>query len=79
MRSDKLLKYLLCCLFILLAPALSMAQEVEMANAIRASGKIFVVVDVVLVILIGILIYIFQTDRKLKKLEKELNDLESKK
>ena len=50
-----------------------------MADAMRANGKIYIVIAVVLVILIGILIYIFQTDRKLKQLEKEVDSLENKK
>ncbi|QNL22017.1 CcmD family protein [Hyphobacterium sp. CCMP332] len=74
------LKIFLCCfLSVLLIPISGFAQEVEMADAMRANGKIYVVIAVVLVILIGILIYIFQTDRKLKQLEKEVDSLENKK
>ena len=79
MKFSKLLAFALCCFVILISPFSALAQEVEMADAMRASGKIYVVVSVVLVILVGILIYILQTDRKLKRLEKELDSLEAKK
>ena len=47
-------------------------QQVEMADAFRADGKIYVVVAVVLVILLGLLLYLFLIDRKLTRLENEL-------
>ena len=47
------------------------AQEVEMATGFRAQGKIFVVVAVILIILIGLFVYLFRLEKKLKKLEKE--------
>jgi CcmD family protein len=37
-------------------------------------GKIFVVVAVLAVILIGIFVYLFTIDRKLRKLEKEIQE-----
>ncbi|MDP1621426.1 MAG: CcmD family protein [Bacteroidales bacterium] len=37
-------------------------------------GKIFVVVAVLSVILIGIIVYLFTMDRKLRKLEKEVEE-----
>ena len=37
-------------------------------------GKIFVVVAVLSVILIGIFVYLFVMDRKIGKLEKEIKD-----
>ena len=52
------------------------AQEpnnVEMADTMRANGKIYVVVTVLVVIFIGIIIYLINLDRKISKIEKELN------
>ncbi len=43
----------------------------EMANTFRSSGKIYVVVATVCVIFIGLAIYLFSIDRRLKKIEKE--------
>jgi CcmD family protein len=37
-------------------------------------GKIFVVVAVLAVILVGIFVYMFTIDRKLRKLEKEIEE-----
>lgn len=48
------------------------AQEtIEMADKLRADGKIYVVVAVVSTVLLGILLYIIRLDIKLTKLEKE--------
>ena len=46
-------------------------QSVEMADAMRSSGKIYVVVAVIAIIFIGLAIYLFSIDRRLKKIEKE--------
>jgi CcmD family protein len=37
----------------------------------RSNGKIYVVVAVVLIILIGLLLYLVRLDRKISRLEKE--------
>ncbi len=47
-------------------------QSVEMADAMRANGKIYVVVAVIGVIFAGIVIYTISVDRKVRKLEKEV-------
>jgi len=44
---------------------------VEMATGLRSSGKIYVVVLVLLVIFIGFIIYLFTIDRKISRLEKK--------
>jgi CcmD family protein len=49
-----------------------MALEIEMADQMRADGKIYVVVGVLLIILVGLLLYLVSIDRKLKRLEKEV-------
>jgi CcmD family protein len=51
----------------------SVNQSVEMADRFRADGKIYVVVAVVLVILIGMFVYLVRLDGKISKVEKELN------
>ena len=40
-------------------------------DSFYASGKIYVVVACVMVILLGLLIFLFTVDRRLKKLEKK--------
>jgi len=39
-----------------------------------SNGNIFVVVAVLAIILAGLFVFLFATDRKLKKLEKELEE-----
>jgi CcmD family protein len=48
------------------------SQEVPMADGMRAEGKIYVVVAIVLVILFGIIGYLFFLDKKISKLEKRM-------
>jgi len=47
------------------------SQQVEMADAMRSSGKIYVVIAIVVIIFTGLAIYLFSIDRRLKKIEKE--------
>lgn len=47
-----------------------LGQEVEMSDQFRADGKIYVVVGVILILLIGLFIYLFRIERKVKELEK---------
>jgi CcmD family protein len=44
---------------------------VEMADALRSSGKIYVVVSVISVVFIGLAFYLFSIDSRLKKIEKQ--------
>jgi len=46
------------------------SNGVEMADALRSSGKIYVVVSVISVVFIGLAMYLFSIDRRLKKIEK---------
>jgi CcmD family protein len=50
------------------------AQPVEMADRLRANGKIFVVVAVLVVILLGLILYVVRLDRKISRLEKEMSN-----
>jgi CcmD family protein len=52
-----------------------MAQkaDIEMADQFRADGKIYVVISVVLLILVGLFIYLFNLDKKVTRLEKEVS------
>ena len=64
----------------LLLPALRAAAQTvtaaapEMADALRQSGKIYVVVAVIAIVLAGLLAYLISLDRKLGRLEKEVKD-----
>lgn len=45
--------------------------EVEMATGLRSSGKIWVVVSVLLTLVIGMYIFLFTIDKRVSKLEKK--------
>ena len=47
-------------------------NSVEMADTMRANGKIYVLVGVIVLIFAGITVYLINTDRKISKLEKNL-------
>lgn len=68
-------KFLTLLAFLLISLNLSAQQAVdsgvEMADRFRADGKIYVVVAVVLIVLVGLLVYLISLDRKVSKLEKE--------
>jgi CcmD family protein len=46
-------------------------QPVEMADVMRSSGRIYVVIATITIIFVGLAIYLFSIDRRLKKIEKE--------
>lgn len=46
-------------------------QAADMATAMRSNGKIYVVVAVLVIILLGIFLYLIRLDRKISRLEKE--------
>jgi len=46
-------------------------NDIEMADALRSNGKIYIVVISVVIILVGLLIYLFAIDKRLKMLEKK--------
>ena len=46
-------------------------QQVEMADTMRSSGKIYVVIATIAIIFAGLAVYLFSIDKRLKKIEKE--------
>lgn len=65
------MKKLLTLFSICLTAGISTAQtaEPEMADLMRSEGKIYVVVAIILIILGGLLGYLFALDRKVRRLE----------
>lgn len=62
-------------ILLLLFSATTFAQDVpqvEMADGLFQSGKIYVVVGVLAIIFIGIVVYLLMLDRKISKLENEI-------
>ncbi len=72
MKMNNPVKLLFTLIFILFSSGFAKAQEVEMADAMRANGKIYVVVSIVSLILVGIVVYLFSLERKVSRLEKRL-------
>jgi CcmD family protein len=56
--------------FTLSFAASAQASDIEMADQFRADGKIYVVIAVVSVVLIGLFAYLFRLERKVSELEK---------
>lgn len=50
---------------------LAQNNDIEMADQLRTDGKIYIVVICIVIILVGLLIYLFALDRRLKLLEKK--------
>jgi cytochrome c biogenesis protein CcdA len=69
----KTLKQTLLLILGLLASNIAFGQ-VEMADSFRADGKIYVVVAIILIILLGVFVYLFLLDKKIRKLEDQFNE-----
>lgn len=63
-------------LYLFLAMLISIganAQDAEMADVMRSNGKIYVIVGIILIVLIGLITYLFLLDRKIIRLENKLD------
>jgi CcmD family protein len=68
------MKRLLLLALLLAGCTMAFAQQsgsVEMADTMRSEGKIYVVIATITIIFVGLAIYLFAIDRRLKKIEKE--------
>ncbi|MFA6083007.1 CcmD family protein [Mucilaginibacter sp.] len=68
MKKLVLLTAMILCFFMVHAQP---GQDVEMADALRSSGKIYVVVGTIVIVFAGLAFYLFRIDRRLRKIEKE--------
>lgn len=65
------MKKILATLLLFISSLYTFAQgDIEMATGLRSSGKIYVVVLVLLTIFVVLGIFLFSIDRRIKKLEK---------
>ncbi|WP_316827655.1 CcmD family protein [Pedobacter miscanthi] len=66
------MKKIFFSLILMMATLQLFAQDngVEMADSLRSNGKIYVVVICIVIILVGLLAYLFSIDKRLKKIEK---------
>ncbi len=59
-------------LFILITTIINaQTSTIQNSDIMRSNGKIYVVMAVVVTIVTGLLVYLFQLDRKIKNLEKD--------
>lgn len=65
----KLISSLLGLILMALSLSANAQSDVPMADGLRAEGKIYVVVAIILIVLTGLIVYLFLMDRKVKKLE----------
>lgn len=78
MRKYFLVLLMICSLNLVAQNKVQVEEEdyqntrVEMADAMRADGKIYVVVAVLVVMFAGLLAYAIRIDQKLGRLEKEV-------
>lgn len=64
-------------IFFLVTTVAAFAQQtgesIEMADQLRADGKIWTVIAIILMIFIGLIAYLIRLDGKISNLEKKLN------
>jgi len=68
------MKKILLSLLLLFSATLLFAQQsndVEMADQMKSSGKIYVVIATIVIIFIGLAVYLFTIDQRLKKIERD--------
>jgi len=70
-KTISILASLLCLIPVAVLAQVTDPQKQYTAFDMRSNGKIYVVVGVVLIILLGLLLYVARLDRKITRLEKE--------
>ena len=70
MRISNCIKLVVGCL-VFISPKLLWANQVEMSSYLRADGKIYVVIAVILIVLLALASYLIYLDKKISKLEQQ--------
>jgi len=68
------MKKLFALIMMMTSTLLFAQEEVPMADGMRSEGKIYVVVAIALVILLGLVGYLFLLDKKVSKVENQLKN-----
>ena len=66
-------KILTTCLSFLVTEICFSQDQIEMADELRSSGKIYIVVGCLVTILLGVLLFLIFIDKKVGNLEKKIN------
>ena len=68
------MKKIISLLLLMTISLLTHAQDAEMADVMRSNGKIYVVVGIILIVLTGLITYLFLLDRKITRIENKLSN-----
>ena len=68
-----MIKKIISYVFLFMSVFVLHAEEIEMADTMRSEGKIYVVVAVLSIIFAGIVVFLVSLERKVSKLEKQLD------
>ncbi len=68
------MKRALTLIFLFISKFIFADETIEMATEMRSNGKIYIVVTILLIILIGFFAYLASVDRKLNKVINKLNN-----
>ncbi len=66
----KRLFFFLCALLSVFRVPAQVTSDVAIADGLRSSGMIYVVVGVMVIIFIGLLFYLYSMDKRISKIEK---------
>ena len=69
---ERFSRFILTGLLLLCGTSAFAGEAVEMADQFRADGKIYVVVAIILVVLLGFIAYLFLLDKRMGKIEKQV-------
>lgn len=68
------MKYVTSLFFLLIVGIASAQSEPEMADVMRANGKIYVVLGVALIAMVGLITYLVLLDKKVSKIKQSLEE-----
>ena len=68
------MKRFLAFFFSLISTFAFAQSDVEMADVMRSEGKIYVVVGIILIIIVGLLLYLVRLDRKITRIEEQIRN-----
>lgn len=67
-------KYFIYLMLPFVSTLVQAQESVPMADNLRSEGKIYIVVIIILIVLVGLITYLFLLDRKLGRMEKMINE-----
>jgi hypothetical protein len=74
MRKIRFISTILLLLCTVYTYAQTAAAPIDMADEMRSNGKIYVVVGVLVIILFGLIAYLVSIDRKISRVEKQIQE-----